>query len=226
MVERQRLTTFCIVSDEDWKGIHLPVTTDSGTMVREPTGLSASALIFLSFRTLALPHRTQILYLPDIAYVTSQLDIGPGSRVIEAGQSSLLESSPRTDDLINRQGLDPVRFLMPQLAQWALREPSSLMSSTRTASKRLGVLSCCPPQERRSCPIPDREEFASHGLLAPEGAPITLQHKDIIKDGFEGASDVDAIFLDVPAPWDAIEAAKKVMNVSCSPLFWRPRLTR
>lgn len=35
--------------------------------------------------TLALPHRTQILYLADIAFVTSWLDIKPGSKVIEAG---------------------------------------------------------------------------------------------------------------------------------------------
>jgi len=38
--------------------------------------------------TLALPHRTQILYLADIAFVTSWLDIKPGSRVIEAGTGS------------------------------------------------------------------------------------------------------------------------------------------
>lgn len=35
--------------------------------------------------TLALPHRTQILYLADIAFVCSWLNIKPGSRVIEAG---------------------------------------------------------------------------------------------------------------------------------------------
>ncbi|KAI0685634.1 S-adenosyl-L-methionine-dependent methyltransferase [Cytidiella melzeri] len=38
--------------------------------------------------TLALPHRTQILYLADIAFVTSWLDIKPGSKVIEAGTGS------------------------------------------------------------------------------------------------------------------------------------------
>jgi tRNA (adenine57-N1/adenine58-N1)-methyltransferase len=35
--------------------------------------------------TLALPHRTQILYLADIAFITSRLNIKSGSRVIEAG---------------------------------------------------------------------------------------------------------------------------------------------
>jgi tRNA (adenine57-N1/adenine58-N1)-methyltransferase len=35
--------------------------------------------------TMALPHRTQILYLADIAFITSYLDIKRGSKVIEAG---------------------------------------------------------------------------------------------------------------------------------------------
>jgi hypothetical protein len=36
--------------------------------------------------TMALPHRTQILYLADIAFITSYLNIKRGSRVIEAGE--------------------------------------------------------------------------------------------------------------------------------------------
>jgi hypothetical protein len=36
--------------------------------------------------TMALPHRTQILYLADIAFITSWLNIKPGSKVIEAGK--------------------------------------------------------------------------------------------------------------------------------------------
>ncbi|KAJ6611380.1 S-adenosyl-L-methionine-dependent methyltransferase [Mycena sp. CBHHK59/15] len=35
--------------------------------------------------TMALPHRTQILYIADISFITSYLDIRRGSRVIEAG---------------------------------------------------------------------------------------------------------------------------------------------
>ena len=42
--------------------------------------------------TLALPHRTQILYLADIAFVTAWLDIKPGSKVIEAGESCATRS--------------------------------------------------------------------------------------------------------------------------------------
>ncbi|KAF5317515.1 hypothetical protein D9619_013201 [Psilocybe cf. subviscida] len=38
--------------------------------------------------TLALPHRTQIFYLADIAFIYSWLGIQPGSRVVEAGTGS------------------------------------------------------------------------------------------------------------------------------------------
>ena len=38
--------------------------------------------------TLSLPHRTQILYLPDIAYITMKLGVRPGGTVIEAGTGS------------------------------------------------------------------------------------------------------------------------------------------
>lgn len=44
--------------------------------------------------TIALPHRTQILYLADIAFITSWLDIRRGSRVIEAGEPVLPRHSP------------------------------------------------------------------------------------------------------------------------------------
>lgn len=38
--------------------------------------------------TLSLPHRTQILYLPDIAYITMRLGIRVGGKVLEAGTGS------------------------------------------------------------------------------------------------------------------------------------------
>lgn len=41
-----------------------------------------------SLWTLSLPHRTQILYGPDISFVMQQLKIRPGTRVVEAGTGS------------------------------------------------------------------------------------------------------------------------------------------
>lgn len=38
--------------------------------------------------TRVLPHRTQILYMPDIAFIMEMLQVGPGSVVIESGTGS------------------------------------------------------------------------------------------------------------------------------------------
>lgn len=63
-----------------------------GSKVRPRTG---QGFVFLlrptpELWTLALPHRTQILYLADIAFITSRLNIRRGSLVIEAGPLRLL----------------------------------------------------------------------------------------------------------------------------------------
>ena len=44
--------------------------------------------------TVSLPHRTQILYSRDISEVTFQLDLKPGSVVVESGINSQVSSSP------------------------------------------------------------------------------------------------------------------------------------
>ncbi|KAI0662019.1 tRNA methyltransferase complex GCD14 subunit [Cubamyces menziesii] len=121
--------------------------------------------------TLALPHRTQILYLADIAFVTSWLNIRPGSKVIEAGTGS----------------------------------GSFSHSVARTVGPR-GHLWSYEFHETRANKA--REEFTRHGM----DDVVTLTHRNVCKEGFTVVDTVDAVFLDLPAPWDAVEHAKKALR--------------
>jgi hypothetical protein len=69
--------------------------------------------------TLALPHRTQILYLADIAFITSWLYIRPGSVVIEAGKVSL-PSRPCTSFVPKKFIRSPFQFYFFQALARAL----------------------------------------------------------------------------------------------------------
>ncbi|KAH8104613.1 tRNA methyltransferase complex GCD14 subunit [Cristinia sonorae] len=121
--------------------------------------------------TLALPHRTQILYLADIAFITSWLNIKPGSRVIEAGTGS-----------------------------------ASFSHSVARTVGATGHVWSYEFHEARAKKA--REEFTQHGL----DDIITLTHRNVCKDGFTVIDTVDAVFLDLPAPWDAVDHAKKALR--------------
>ncbi|KAI0700352.1 tRNA methyltransferase complex GCD14 subunit-domain-containing protein [Cerioporus squamosus] len=121
--------------------------------------------------TLALPHRTQILYLADIAFVVSWLDLKPGSKVIEAGtgSGSFSHSVART--------VGPTGHL------WSYEFHEARASKAK-------------------------EEFTRHGM----DDIVTLTHRNVCKDGFTVTDTVDAVFLDLPAPWDAIGHAKNALR--------------
>ncbi|KAI9302600.1 tRNA methyltransferase complex GCD14 subunit-domain-containing protein [Cunninghamella echinulata] len=121
--------------------------------------------------TLVVPHRTQILYLPDISFITTYLDMKPGSQVIECGtgSGSFSHSIARTI------------------------APTGKLFTFEYHKMRAEVAT---------------EEFRSHGL---ENL-ITLEHRDVCKDGFGMKDTVNAVFLDLPAPWEAIASAKEAFK--------------
>ncbi|CAF4178646.1 unnamed protein product, partial [Rotaria magnacalcarata] len=43
---------------------------------------------------------------------------------------------------------------------------------------------------------------------------VTAQHRDVLEKGFEHENIADAVFLDLPAPWNAIEHVMKVLKKS------------
>ncbi|WWD16829.1 hypothetical protein CI109_101261 [Kwoniella shandongensis] len=120
--------------------------------------------------TLSLPHRTQILYLPDISYITMKLAVRVGGKVIEAGTGS----------------------------------GSMTHSMSRSVGPKGQVFSFEYHRPRYEAAL---GEFEAHGL-----SNVKLQHRNVCKDGFEGASDVEGVFLDLPAPWEAIPHVIKTLR--------------
>ncbi|OZJ03332.1 hypothetical protein BZG36_04227 [Bifiguratus adelaidae] len=121
--------------------------------------------------TMVLPHRTQILYLPDISFISSFLDLKPGTRMIESGTGS-----------------------------------GSFSHSIARTIAPTGKLFTFEYHKERA----DRakQEFEEHGL----GDLIQIEHRDVCKNGFGLEDEVHAVFLDLPAPWEAIGSAKKAFK--------------
>ncbi|KAI8911246.1 tRNA methyltransferase complex subunit Cpd1 [Powellomyces hirtus] len=121
--------------------------------------------------TLSLPHRTQILYNPDISLISTHLDLRPGVKMIEAGTGS-----------------------------------GSFSHAIARTIAPTGHLYTFEFNEERY--LKAKEEFADHGLAEM----VTAEHRDVCNNGFEQTDLVDAVFLDLPAPWDALAAAKKTFK--------------
>ncbi|KAL3230741.1 hypothetical protein RNJ44_01190 [Nakaseomyces bracarensis] len=136
--------------------------------------------------TLSLPHRTQIVYTPDSSYIMQRLNCGPSTRVIEAGtgSGSFSHAFARTVGRLYTFEFHQVRY------------------------------------EQASA------EFKDHGLLDKN---TVITHRDVCEDGFtikktdetsyefeDGEEEVqlnaNAIFLDLPAPWDAIPNIDSVIT--------------
>ena len=124
--------------------------------------------------TKCLPHRTQILYGTDISMILLQLELKPGSVVVESGtgSGSLSHSIART---VSPAG---------QLYTFDFHQERAERAQT---------------------------EFKEHGL---ENI-ITVQHRDVCSDGFEIVDKADAVFLDLPHPWEVISHAKLAIKVFC-----------
>lgn len=52
------------------------------------------------------------------------------------------------------------------------------------------------------------EEFKEHKV----SHLVTVRNQDVCKDGFGITGVVDAVFLDIPSPWEAISHAKRALK--------------
>lgn len=121
--------------------------------------------------TKTLPHRTQILYATDISLILMQLELKPGSVVIESGtgSGSLSHSFIRTI------------------------APNGHLHTFDFHQQRVEAAG---------------QEFQDHKL----GDLVTVQQRDVCQNGFGLENVADAVFLDLPHPWDAIGHAKTALK--------------
>ncbi|RMY33895.1 hypothetical protein D0866_05612 [Hortaea werneckii] len=134
--------------------------------------------------TSSLDHRTQVVYTPDYSYILSRLRARPGSSIIEAGAGS------------------------GSFTHAAARAVFSGYPST-SKSRREGTVYSYEFHAPRVETL--REEISDHGL---EGV-VHLTHKDVCNEGFtlsdSTSPKAEAIFLDLPAPWQALRHLSRSM---------------
>ncbi|KAM0280083.1 hypothetical protein ACHAQH_004279 [Verticillium albo-atrum] len=125
--------------------------------------------------TQSLPHRTQVVYTPDYSYVLSRIRALPGTRLIEAGAGSGSFTHASVRAVFDGYPKSP-------------SDPRGKVYSYEFNHGRYEKM---------------QEEIASHHLIGL----VQLTHRDAYTGGFlvDGASpNASSVFLDLPAPWDAL----------------------
>ncbi|SMR55486.1 unnamed protein product [Zymoseptoria tritici ST99CH_1E4] len=133
--------------------------------------------------TSSLDHRTQVVYTPDYSYILQRLRVRPGSTIIEAGAGSGSFTHAAARAIFN--GYSHETSAIPVKGG----QKPGRVCSYEYHEPRVEVL---------------RQEITDHAL---DGV-VQLTHRDVCNDGFhlaDGSSpNTDAVFLDLPAPWQAL----------------------
>jgi len=126
--------------------------------------------------TLALNHRTEILYSADISLIIHHLELRPGSVVLESGTGSGSLSTAIARTIYPNGHLHTYEFHRG-------RADAAIEDFKRTNLDKL----------------------------------ITVRCGDVCSDGFFDVPDesVDAVFLDLPCPWQAVPHAIKKLKPYC-----------
>ena len=152
--------------------------------------------------TLAVPHRTQIIYNTDIAAIIFGLRVKAGSVVVEAGtgSGSLTHSFARA---VAPTGTVFTFDFHLGRAQEACRE--FLMNGVAAHGDDVGVVS-------------GWRDVCTTGQNNPAGDPrmdiasiVSLQEQPLAGFGLPQCT-ADAVFLDVPSPWAAVENVLHVLK--------------
>ncbi|CAI6294842.1 unnamed protein product [Periconia digitata] len=142
--------------------------------------------------TLCLPHRTQVVYTPDYSYILQRLRVRPGDHIIEAGAGSGSFTHAAVRAVYNGYPTDN----SPQEGT----ESATKKHKGSTGQGRVYSFEYHAPRAETL-----KAELASHGL----DTLVTVTNRDVYNDGFclddHAEPNADVIFLDLPAPWQALK---------------------
>lgn len=147
--------------------------------------------------TLSLPHRTQVVYTPDYSYILQKLRVRPGDHIIEAGAGSGSFTHAAVRAVFNGYpGVDEPFH--------GLEQEDAVGAPKRTKrKKRYGGVYSFEYHEPRARQL--QVEIKEHKL----DSLVTITHRDVYDQGFcldeNDGPDADVIFLDLPAPWQALK---------------------
>lgn len=134
--------------------------------------------------TRSLPHRTQIVYMHDIAFILLQMDCLPGDKVIESGTGS-------------------GSFSHSILRAINCSSSSSYSGCSANSNGHLYTFEFHPERALKA-----EQEFKEHGF----SEMVTIQNRDVCADGFGLDGIGDSMFLDLPSPWEAIPHAPQALR--------------
>ncbi|KAK5119164.1 hypothetical protein LTR85_007778 [Meristemomyces frigidus] len=136
--------------------------------------------------TYSLDHRTQVVYTPDYSYILQRLRVHPGSSMIEAGAGSGSFTHAAARAVFSGYPSD--------LSPPSKKRKVGQVYSYEFHAPRVETL---------------RQELNEHGL----NGVVHLTHRDVCGEGFShpghpkstASPNVNAVFLDLPAPWLALK---------------------
>jgi tRNA (adenine57-N1/adenine58-N1)-methyltransferase catalytic subunit len=143
---------------------------------------------------MALSHRTQILYSADISTILMYLEVGPGSIVYESGTGSGSLSYAFINAIAGKKS-----NMMKRGHLFTFEFNAERVKAAKDDFEQLGII-----------------DF------------VTVTHRDVVKNGFKGAEYwihdqkinekvlteqplANAIFLDLPMPWEVVKFADECL---------------
>lgn len=154
----------------------------------------------------ALPHRTQIIVQTDISVIIANLGLKPGKIIVEAGtgSGSLTHSLARAvapKGTVYTFDFHKVRALTAQ-KEFARHGLSKVVKS--------GWRDVCAKKGQNGVGGDNDNDYDEADL---ERTPTSLDEQEALLPGYGLPSEsVDAAFLDVPCPWDAVPHVIKVLR--------------